>query len=83
MSRVYRALLRAFPRRVRREFGDDMALMFDAQLAAAKAAGESVVRIWARAIVDAAVHGCAERLNVVGDTLRDFAREARPVEVIG
>ena len=77
MSRVYRVLLVAFPRRIRREFGDDMALMFDAQLAAAKAAGESVFRIWVRAIVDAAVHGSAERLGGIRDTLRDFTREAR------
>jgi predicted permease len=77
MSRSYRALLLAFPRRVRREFGDDMALMFDAQLAAAKAAGEGVFRIWVRAIVDAAVHGCAERLSVIRDSVRNFRREAR------
>ena len=77
MSRGYRVLLLAFPRRVRREFGDDMALLFDAQLAAAKAAGRASSGFGRRAIVDAAVHGCAERLGVVGDTLRDFTREAR------
>jgi len=77
MSRAYRVLLRAFPRRVRREFGDDMAQMFDSQLAAARAAGESVIRIWVRAILDAVIHGGAERLSILRERRKNLARELR------
>jgi putative ABC transport system permease protein len=77
MSRAYRALLLAFPRRIRREFGDEMAAMFEAQVASARAAGESVPGIWVRALADAVVHGGAERLATLRSSLGDVTREAR------
>jgi putative ABC transport system permease protein len=61
--RAYRLLLLAFPRRVRREDGDEMARMFAEQMEAARAAGGSVVRLWIAAAVDACVHGGTLRLE--------------------
>jgi putative ABC transport system permease protein len=58
----YRLLLLAFPRRVRREFGDDMARMFDEQLREARAAGRSTAGLWVHAVLDAAWHGTRERI---------------------
>jgi putative ABC transport system permease protein len=57
----YRLLLLAFPRRIRREYGDDMVRLFEAQLQEARAAGESVARLWMIASVDAVRHGMGER----------------------
>src|SRR5687767_13901088 len=61
----YRVLLLAFPRQMRREFGDDMASMFDAQL---QAAGHwsTRARLWCLAIADALVHGMGQRLHRIG-----------------
>jgi putative ABC transport system permease protein len=74
---LYRLLLLVFPRRVRRECGDDMERMFDEQRRLARAAGQSVTRLWIEACADVAVHGGAERiegaagrLRQVGDGLR-------------
>ena len=58
---VYRLLLLAFPRRVRREYGNDMVALFCAQLADAREARSGQARLWVLAIADAAVHGTAER----------------------
>jgi putative ABC transport system permease protein len=57
----YRLLLLAFPRRFRRELGDDMARMFAAQLLETRSQGGSEWRLWLRAIADAAWHGSIER----------------------
>ena len=57
----YRLLLLAFPRRVRREFGDDMLRLFEDQVADAKRRGHSAVRIWVAATLDALRHGVSER----------------------
>ena len=57
---MYRLLLLAFPREVRREFGDDMSDMFNAQLDAARD-GRGRTRLWVLAVVDAAVYGLGER----------------------
>ena len=66
-----------FPRRVRREFGDDMARMFAAQLAGARASGTGVARLWLLALLDAVVHGSAERWRTVSDRRRRFVRAIR------
>jgi predicted permease len=66
----YRLLLLLFPRRVRREFGDDMQRMFARQVRAARESGDSLTGLWTRAIADAAFHGAAER----GADLRELAR---------
>jgi putative ABC transport system permease protein len=75
---VYRLLLLAFPRRIRREFGDAMVEMFVAQVRAARADGQSVARVWLLAIGDALVHGTAERLMIAREhwtaALRGAAR---------
>jgi hypothetical protein len=57
----YRVLLLLFPRRVRRDFGDDMTRMFEAQLAEARQQSRSVSRLWCRAAADALWHGSVER----------------------
>ncbi len=61
---AYRLLLLLFPRRIRREFGTDMAQMFEAQYAAARTSGRSLAAFWLRAIGDALLHGGAERLTL-------------------
>ena len=62
---VYAVLLFAFPARIRREFGRDMADMFEQQLHMARAAGTRTADIWIQAIADALRHGLAERFTVV------------------
>ena len=51
---MYRLLLLAFPKRVRREFGDDMARLFEAQRRAVRESGGGLARFWVSAILDAA-----------------------------
>jgi hypothetical protein len=63
--RLYRLLLFAFPASLRREFGDDMAEMFAMQVDAARRGRRGVVRLWMRAIADAASGGLQERLGGV------------------
>ena len=60
---LYRLLLFAFPRRVRREYGDEMVRMFEAQLRSARVTGNSRVRLWISAAADAIVYGIAERFG--------------------
>ena len=60
---LYRLLLLAFPRRVRDEYGEEMARMFEAQLRTARASGNSRARLWMSAAADALFHGCAERFG--------------------
>ncbi len=77
---LYRLLLLAFPRRVRREFGDDMARLFEAQRRAARETGEGTARFWIRAVADALVHGAAERILIARESLRTFALRAAGAE---
>ena len=58
---LYRILLLAFPRQVRRAFGDDMLRMFEDQFLEAKRQGHSAARVWVDATVDALKYGSAER----------------------
>ena len=60
---LYRLLLLAFPRRVRREFGGDMERMFDEQLRVARQDGASRIRLVAMATADALRHGFGERFG--------------------
>jgi putative ABC transport system permease protein len=62
---LYRLLLLAFPRRIRREFGDDMVRLFAAQLRDTRSEHGSVWRLWSRAIADALWHGSIERALAV------------------
>ena len=62
MPTLYRLLLLAFPKHVRRDVGDDMVRMFEDQLREARARNDSVLRLWIAAINDAVVQGSAERL---------------------
>ena len=75
-TKVYRLLLQALPRQVRREFGDDMLRMFAAQLSEARAAGTGVARLWCFAVSDLIWSGIIERVSV-GPTrsTRDWERE--------
>ena len=56
---VYRGLLRAYPRRFRDEYGDDMTLLLAEQLR-----DENAARVWLRALVDLAVSAPARHLEV-------------------
>ena len=58
---LYRLLMLAFPRRVRRDFGEDMQRMFADQVAEARRQGHSAVRVWLEAAADAFQHGMSER----------------------
>src|SRR5687767_2369537 len=58
---LYRLLLLAFPRRVRRTFGDEMLRMFEDQFLEAKRQGHSAGRVWFDATLDALKYGMAER----------------------
>ena len=70
MIRLYRLLLRAFPRDLRRAFGDEMVQLFEAQRRAAREAGEGDGRLWIRAVADALVHGAAERIAIFPEQCR-------------
>ena len=59
--RAYRFLLLFFPRRVREQFGAEMQALFEQQLTRTR--GISRLRLWIRAILDAARHGVGERLD--------------------
>jgi predicted permease len=73
---MYRMVLwLAFPRRLRRTFGDEMLRLFEEQRAHVRAVGGSLRRLWIDAIVDAAVQGTAERLARVEQTGMWVVRE--------
>ncbi|MEO6213458.1 MAG: hypothetical protein ABIP65_07500, partial [Vicinamibacterales bacterium] len=74
---IYRLLLLAFPKRVRREFGDDMARMLSDQLADARAGGGSAARVWLSAFVDAIRFGFAERFMPFYSHATVVGRESR------
>ena len=74
---LYRLLLLLFPRRMRRDFADDMARLLAAQLDEARRARRSVARVWGHAIADALWHGLLERLLDTGSSLRRLAAETR------
>jgi putative ABC transport system permease protein len=73
----YRLLLLAFPRRTRRDDGDEMERMFEAQLQEARAVGQSVWRLWLQAIADAFWHGTVERLAMITSGTVAVVRESR------
>ncbi len=73
----YRLLLLAFPRRTRRDDGDEMLRMFEAQLDEARAAGQSVGRVWLHAIADALWHGTSERIALATSRSVTAVREFR------
>lgn len=74
---MYRFILLAFPRRIRREFGEEMTRMFEAQLRETRAARRSVARLWLLAVIDALVHGTAERLAALRQHGRGLLHELR------
>ncbi|HJR59252.1 MAG TPA: ABC transporter permease [Vicinamibacterales bacterium] len=74
---LYRILLLAFPRRIRRDFGADMAVMFEKQLIETRPAGAGRARIWAAAIVDALANGAAERSRPLQAAALALPRETR------
>ncbi|MEX2179564.1 MAG: ABC transporter permease [Gemmatimonadaceae bacterium] len=66
-ERVYRALLRAYPRDFRDEFGDAMLEFHRDRLADARRAGSwpAVARIWARVIADLATNALPARVDAL------------------
>ena len=75
---MYRMLLwLAFPRRLRRTFGDDMTRLFNAQREEVRASGGSMMRLWADAVRDALLQGTAERLKQIEHGGLAVARELR------
>jgi putative ABC transport system permease protein len=69
---LYRLLLLAFPRRVRRDFGEDMERLFEAQRRAVRESRDGAGRFWISVVLDAFVHGTAERISIAGESLRAF-----------
>ena len=75
---MYRVLLwLAFPRRLRRAFGEDMVRLFDAQREHVRTSGGSMAQRWTDAIRDAVLHGTAERLRQFEDGAFALARQVR------
>ena len=74
---LYRLLLLLCPRRMRREFADEMARLLGAHLDEARRTRRSVARIWMHAIGDALWHGLLERSLDTGRSLRRAASETR------
>jgi putative ABC transport system permease protein len=74
--RLYSALLLAFPRRVREEYGPDMEALFEAQLDDARRSGVKPAMIWRLALADAIRHGGAERAARFKPGLMACVREA-------
>ena len=60
---AYRALLLAFPARVRAEFGADMRALFHEHRRAARQQPFGGTRLWLAVIVDSLVHGLAARFD--------------------
>jgi putative ABC transport system permease protein len=78
-DRLYRALLKLFPREFRGDFGDQMAEDFRDQRADAAASGRAAgVRLWARTSVDILRRAPGEHLDILrrdaGYALRLFRR---------
>ena len=74
--KFYRVLLLAFPRQMRREFGDDMVSMFDSQLQAA--GGWTRARLWCLALADALVHGLGQRMDRIRPAFTEAIDLLRP-----
>ncbi len=53
--RLYRTLLRLYPRGIRERFGEDMTLLFADQLRDAAGSPRLVVQLWLRTLVDLAL----------------------------
>jgi len=75
---LYRLLLLAFPRDLRRQFGDDMARVFRSQRAETQGRPLATLDLWARAVHDVLVHAAAERASrvVTRSSAEAFRREA-------
>lgn len=79
---MYRLLLRTFPASFRREFGAEMAQVFEARRRDARHDGLAAYLVfWARTIVDVIQHGLAERRAAAlgrGDSpLQSFVQDTR------
>ena len=58
-AKLYRGLLRVYPRRFRDEYGADMVLLFTDQLR-----DEPALRVWARGVIDLAITGSSPPVAV-------------------
>ena len=61
---IYRQLLRAFPRAVRGELGDEMVRQFREAREAVSGRPVAAARLWVRAVGDACWHGLRDRLAI-------------------
>ena len=66
-ERLYRAILRLFPREFRGDFGDEMAADFSDQReeAARRGAATAIPRLWARTVIDALHRAPREHLDIL------------------
>jgi predicted permease len=69
---IYRALLHCYPAPFRHEYGDQMFLVFNDQLAEARRVGGTLqqVKLWMRAFVDALIVGAREHGHLIVQDLR-------------
>jgi predicted permease len=66
---LYRLLLFALPKSIRREFGDEMSRMFDEQRKEAGASRAAAARLWLYAIADVLWNGAIERASMARRSL--------------
>jgi len=70
-ERIYRWLLRLYPRDFREEYGHEMSLLFRARLS------EGSVRLWLQVLGDLALHAPRERWSTMKQDLRYAIRSLR------
>jgi putative ABC transport system permease protein len=80
---LYRLLLLAFPRRVRREFGHEMEEMFRDHLADTRQRGGSRLVLWVSAGVDAVKFGLADRFTPLRMRKRERGSGASASDELG
>jgi putative ABC transport system permease protein len=70
--RLYRLLLRLFPRHFRDRFGDEMTRVFAARQDDARKRGAfATASLWVRTLLDVATHGTGERRRLLGEFAQD------------
>jgi putative ABC transport system permease protein len=75
-ERAYRVLLRLYPARFRRAFGQELVEAFRDARRDARRSGEPAGLFWLATLRDLLVHGCAERASSAWRTLRHPLRHA-------
>lgn len=78
--RVYRLLLRLFPRDFREEFGADMERLFLDRCREVEGRGAAAVGLWVQAAWDVTSHGLRERVSRAGRAVEDILREGTTMD---